>query len=128
MPAPKVITRRAVVRTSFVGFHCWPEAIGVRSYLRHRHRHRFDVEVEVPVRTNDREVEYHDLLAVVQDALAVIGGPTEGDPHARELGRMSCEDIATRVGNLVVMKWPRYVTVRVFEDGEAGADRAFEPG
>lgn len=127
MPKAKVISRRAVVRTSFVGFHCWPEAQGPRAYLRHRHRHRFDVEVELATRAEDREVEFHDLLAVVEDAIAAIGGPAEGEKHSRELGRMSCEDIAERVGNLVAFKWSRYMTVRVFEDGEAGADLHFEP-
>ena len=127
MPKAKVISRRVVVRTSFVGFHSWPEAQGTRAYLRHRHRHRFDVEVEIATRDNERDVERHDLLAVVEDAVALIGAPTEGDKHARELGRMSCEDIAERVGNLVAFKWQRYMTVRVFEDGEAGVDLHFEP-
>ena len=112
----KVLSRTITVRWTQPGFHCWPEAEGERDYLSDRHRHLFLFDLSMPVGHNDREVEFHDLL-----------------DHARQwaedcsyngvaqLGRLSCEDIALQVGEHVAERWPRPMTIAVFEDGECGA-------
>jgi hypothetical protein len=110
------IGRSITVRFTIEGWHCWPEADGVRDYLASRHRHLFYYEVTVSVNHNDREVEFHDLLEHAR--ASAIGG---------ELGRRSCEDMAEIVLEAVRNKYPdRSYSCAVYEDNEVGATIVWE--
>lgn len=118
---PSEPTRVVTVRWATPGYHRWPEAADVlasRAYLAATHRHLFHYEVSVRVAHNDRDVEFHELLAYAR----------EQAPWADvDLGRMSCEDLAERVARSVMKRWPgRWCRVSVFEDGEVGATLTWE--
>lgn len=101
------------VRHQFIGFHKWNAAPLHREYLASRHRHRFEVMACVPVKHDDREVEFHDLLAMVSSACAQF----EGDN-----GALSCEMMAGSIGNRLMTSLSRDTFVTVSEDGECGAN------
>lgn len=108
------------VKHSFVGFHCWPDAPEARAYLGVRHRHRFHVKVTMLVEHDDREVEFHDLLAHVRAASETLGEPTGDD--SRDLGAMSCEMIARNIAARIAATYvSRQVRCDVSEDDECGA-------
>lgn len=101
----------AIAKFDFIGFHCWPEASGVRDYLAQRHRHKFIVQAEIETRHDDREIEFHDFLDFCKN------NTPRGD-----LGRLSCEQIGRQLVQAVAQRWPgRVVDVQVWEDGEVGA-------
>lgn len=105
------IQRSAIVRFAVEGFHNWPNAMPPREYLVARHRHMFHYEVRVAVTHNDREIEFHDLLAFCKDNC--MNG---------EMGGASCEDMAEDLIKKITLRFPgRKVIVKVFEDGEVGA-------
>lgn len=104
------MTARIFVRFQSAGIHHWPAATGARAYLAVPHRHQFHVEVAVPVSHDDREVEFHDLLDFCRSEF-----PT-GD-----LGAQSCEMLARQLGEAVLRRYHRPVTVTVSEDGECGS-------
>lgn len=110
------IGRSITVRWTREGWHCWPEADGVRDYLSSRHRHLFYYELTVTVGHNDREIEFHDLLEYARESS--FGG---------ELGRRSCEDLAEVVLKAVRDKYPdRTYYCTVWEDNEVGATITWE--
>ena len=113
-PGPTVRRQRAVVTFRAEGFHRWAEAPDARNYLRYPHRHLFHVAVALDLRGADREVEFHDLLAVARDGWY--------QAHATAKGLASCETLAEGVGGHVGRTYPgRELTVEVWEDGEVGA-------
>lgn len=105
-----------VVRFKSPGFHAWPEAPASVAYLRERHRHLFHVSVAMNVFHDDREVEFHTLLAKAQGLF-----PT-GD-----LGSRSCEMLARELGWQLATFYDRAVRVSVFEDGENGSQVEVQP-
>lgn len=105
------MTTSIAVTTSFVGFHCWPDAPPHRAYLAQQHRHKFGVKVRLSVTEHDREVEFHDLLDHVKAALPSDDGTN-----------MSCEHHAKRIGEILMLLYPgRTIEVTVDEDGECEA-------
>lgn len=113
------------VTTSFVGHHAWPAAPAHRGYLSAEHRHRFGVNVCIGVLHDDREVEFHDLLATVNEAIESLGRVIQPE-DVRVLGSMSCEMISRRIAAFVMERWPRRdVAVEVDEDGECGSAVVF---
>lgn len=50
-----------VVKFSFEGFHCWPQAPESCSFLRNLHRHMFHVRADKKVTHHDREIEIIEL-------------------------------------------------------------------
>lgn len=113
-------------RTTFVGWHQWPDAPPHRNYLSTPHRHLFHVNASVEVRHDNREVEFHDLGDVVR---AVIAGYPVTDQHGPgavghvvNLGHRSCEMVARDIRARIQATWPhRFVIVSVSEDDECGA-------
>ncbi|WP_410662029.1 hypothetical protein [Amycolatopsis sp. lyj-84] len=95
------------------GFHRWPAATGLRSYLADRHRHLFHITAHVAVEHNDRYLEFHDL----QDVIRAWWGA-----GARECGSASCEDLAQDLWNVLEDGYQLSpVRIEVSEDGESGA-------
>tara|TARA_R110002020_G_scaffold122026_5_gene277247 strand:- start:3970 stop:4314 length:345 start_codon:yes stop_codon:yes gene_type:complete len=99
------------VKLSAPGFHHWENATTERDYLGATHRHLFLIEVCMPVTNQDREVEFHDLMDEVKALF----------PHNKNHGGMSCEMMASDIGEKLASKYNRRITVEVSEDGEAGA-------
>lgn len=96
------------------GFHCWPQAPDHRAYLRAEHRHVFHVTVELRVYHDEREIEFHDLMA---EARALFKALHDGTGcHSG-----SCEAMARVVANQLAATHDRMVLVTVSEDGECGA-------
>jgi hypothetical protein len=113
-----VTDRRITVSTASIGFHRWPEAKDTRAYLSDRHRHLFHYRVTAPVNHDDRDIEFHDLLDVVNDSPPLT---------RREHGRSSCEHLAGEVAAAVFDAYPTtpWVAVEVTEDDEVGATLTF---
>lgn len=112
--------RRSIwIRTTFVGYHAWPQAPKVVSYLGSMHRHVFGVKVEVEVDGSDREVEFHLLKRDVNAALPRLYGANEAGEHY--LGARSCEVVAEDLFKLLSDEGYRVQAVEVDEDGENGA-------
>lgn len=109
-------------KTTFVGWHYWPDAPAERAYLRDSHRHLFHVSAELEVGHDDREVEFHDLMRVVERSLEMIGDPVEWGLGGRNLGPRSCEAVARWVADAVARTYPgRLLSIEVSEDNECGA-------
>ena len=100
------------------GLHCWPGAHEARSYLRSPHRHRFVVSARVFVTHGDRDVEWHDLRAMLRTSLSLCAhGSTSGGLF--DFGSQSCEDLAVRVvDQLRLLHGVNVQRVSVSEDGE----------
>jgi hypothetical protein len=120
MTAPQAAPATIFVRFTFGGWHCWPDAPERRAYLRDRHRHLFHVEVKTTVDHDDRELEFHDLLAF---AAVEFSGLGEVDPEAGivDFGSQSCETLARRLATVTADKYDKAIAVEVSEDGECGA-------
>lgn len=116
--------RSVYVSTAVWGEHRWPDAPARRMYLRHPHRHRFHVEHRVEVVHGDRDVEFHDLLDLVNEAIrmAALGDLGHG---WLDFGTMSCEHIARAICEFVANAYPGRnlnQVCRVAEDGINGGE------
>lgn len=122
-----------IVRTQFEGIHNYPEAPKEVEYLKYPHRHVFHVEAEIETFDDDRELEF----IMVKHAINKFIGEN------KNMGRISCEQIAKRVQQFLKCNYPtpkqlkdwegvpedeqvttqpaRQVNVKVFEDNENGA-------
>lgn len=76
------------------GLHCWPDAPYGRAYLASPHRHLFHVRATVRVEHNERDVEFHDLGALILDAVHALAPEYVEDSSMRHFGASSCETIA----------------------------------
>ncbi len=102
---------RVVIRTSFIAVHCWPECpLEEVEFLRSPHRHVFHVTVKFDVSHNDRDIEFIKAKKEIDSYL-------RDNYDYKDIGRMSCEDIADRI-----METFNAAFVSVFEDDENGAE------
>lgn len=112
------------VSTTVRALHCWPEASGVREYLKHPHMHDFRVTAWADVNHADRDIEFHDLRDDLQAALISrtsckrLTGDRGEEIVVYDFGRASCEDL----GNWILGKMPHVKRVRVMEDADCGAE------
>lgn len=101
-----------IVKTNFEGFHSWKDAPSEVAFLRNLHRHRFDVEVKIEVRHDDRELEFfmvkRRLDAFIKDCI--------------QPKNLSCEQMAKEIVIHAPQMLGRSVSVKVFEDGDNGAE------
>jgi hypothetical protein len=100
------------------GLHCWPNAHEARAYLRAPHRHRFVVSARVFVGHDDRDVEWHDLRALLRIALASCAGDRSPSNGLYDFGPQSCEQMAVWVATRLQQDGMRVQRVSVSEDGE----------
>ena len=109
------ITRQVQAETSFIGYHCWPEAPKHRAYLANLHRHEFCVRVAIDVTHDDREIEFHDLYDKVKGICGMLARETS--PHKK--ARMSCEMMSDSIIRELCISYgfERRFTVQVGEDG-----------
>jgi hypothetical protein len=83
------------VKYKFVGFHRWPAAPEVVSFLRTQHRHIFVVRVGIRIpedATDNRPLEFFMVQAAVRDA--VMANTSAACPEGRDLATTSCEMFA----------------------------------
>ena len=101
------LKREIIVTTQHIGFHSWPEAPDVVSFLRNKHRHLFKIKVGIPVYHNDRQREFFIEQADLNAALDAY--------NMQDVG--SCEMLAAHLLNTI----PHASWCEVWEDGENGA-------
>ena len=97
-----------IVRTQFIGFHCWPDAPEPQAYLRDRHRHTFHVEATKQVTHADRDIEFIELRERVDVWIK--------ERQQQDSATMSCEHWA-----IAIAEQFDFDAVEVNEDGENGA-------
>lgn len=101
-----------IVKTNFVGFHSWKDAPSEVAFLANLHRHRFDVEVKISVTHDDRELEFFMVKRRVDAFIKDNVQPQN----------LSCEQMAKEIVLYVSQNLGRSVSVKVFEDGDNGAE------
>lgn len=101
-------------RYSFPALHNWPTAPQGRAYLASPHRHMFICDATVEVRHDDRDVEYHDLRADVQEWTQQFRTVHK---DLSNVGPQSCEHLARSLFDWLAIGLP-VVRVTVSEDGE----------
>lgn len=96
-------------RTSFEGFHRWPDAPDEVAFLRDRHRHIFHVEAWKPVTHESRDIEFILLKREVDHIIKskLLGG---------SVSFWSCESWAMFLADALGLS-----KCIVSEDGENGA-------
>lgn len=98
-----------ILKTSVEGFHRWPNAGDVCSFLRSNHRHVFEIRCMCYVTDSDREVEIITKQREVFEFLSSeYGSPCQ-------FGTMSCEQIA----ETICVRFG-FNSVEVLEDGISG--------
>lgn len=118
-------TKKIIVRTSFKGMHCWPEASTVCGeqvkFLESEHRHTFYVQAELSVNDSDREVEFFVFQKMVDNTIRSLFLYNCED-LAIHLGRKSCETMAEEIINALRKTLNnKLIAVEVWEDNEVGA-------
>jgi hypothetical protein len=101
------------VKTQFEGFHSYPDAPDVVSFLRNKHRHIFYVELKVQVFHDDREIEFFMLKNDLNMFVHKLGN---------QLNNKSCEMLCNIFINFINNEYEqRNVIVKVSEDNENSA-------
>jgi hypothetical protein len=111
-----------MIKTSFRGFHCWPEASQFAGeevkFLETSHRHTFHVKVELEVSHPDRAVEFFVLQKRVDDIIASLWPLS---PMGYLLGRRSCETMCEEIiAALRSQQINDAITIEIWEDNEVG--------
>ncbi|QRE00068.1 hypothetical protein [Burkholderia phage BCSR5] len=99
------------------GYHFYPNAPEDVAYLRDRHRHLFKFRIQIEVHHDNREIEFHQFLNMVE------GWYEDG---TLELNHKSCEMIADDLAKRLDQHYQgdrvkRDLIIEVSEDGECGA-------
>ena len=105
-----------IVRTQFVGFHCWKEAPMEVGFLKFSHRHIFHVEAKIPVTHDDRQLEFFLVKDFLDTEIKVLF------PIQQAAMPYSCEMIASKLLDTISDKYgiKKDLSVAVYEDGENG--------
>jgi hypothetical protein len=108
-----------IVSLQVEGTHSWPECpIKEVSFLKNEHRHIFFIQCKKIVTHTDREVEIIQLKRKIQRFLLVAySNSNDIGSSVCLFGRMSCEDIATRLLYEFNLSF-----CSVLEDNENGAE------
>lgn len=103
-----------IIKLEVEGIHYWKEAPKEVGFLRHPHRHIFHITAEKAVGHNDRDIE---IIMFKRNVLFFLKSKHFNDTiNLHDFGKMSCEDIADKVGNYFSC-----TSVTVLEDNENGA-------
>ena len=110
------------------GWHCWPEAVGSRAYLKHPHRHMFHFRVELEVKEQNREIELHDFKEWCHQQLQDGFGRFGTSLFGLDFETCSCEQLAYEMCQVVVSEHQsRWCACEVSEDSECGARVELRP-
>jgi hypothetical protein len=105
------------ITTDFIGYHCYPNAPVVVSYLQSIHRHKFGVKVWIEIFTNERDLEFHMFKHFVDTCL------TQSNQNS-----LSCESISDNLATQISSQYPnREVFISIDEDGECGSYKEYQP-
>lgn len=105
--------KKICVKFQKPGIHCYPSAPEDVSYLRSPHRHLFQFKVCIEVKSNDRDIEFHQFLGWLTSLY---------DQSMLELNDKSCETISDDLARRILEQYPeRVLTIEVWEDGECGS-------
>ena len=108
MPTSQYIS----VKTSFWGWHKYENAPEEVKFLREAHPHTFGVEVAMFVDHTDRDLEFFIMKKKIDEYLKVVyEGSSENNPF-----KLSCEEIAKRLGEWLIGKGYKVFNVEVSED------------
>lgn len=104
-----------LVKTTFEGYHRWPNAPEVVGFLKNLHRHLFTVTVGIEVHHGDRELEFFMVKQFLDTTIPLIVN-NRSDTY-------SCEDICDDLIQELQCKYGmcRGYCASVMEDGENGA-------
>lgn len=108
------------VKTQLPIIHCWPNAPKIVEFLKHPHRHLFHFKVGVFVVEDDREVEFLQFKAEVENCIFQCFLPQQGDRHC-VVYNDSCEMMAKKVKSIIEIKGFKVAFIEVSEDNENGA-------
>lgn len=117
-----MVSTSSVIKVRFTqeGWHRWAEAPSGKEYLKEAHRHLFHFQVECGVSHDDRQLEFHDLLAAAKK-IVKIKWYVQAAADTYDFWGNSCEMIAKELAQaLIASTWP-ITAVEVWEDGECGA-------
>ena len=105
----------AKIKTTFNATHQWKKCnIKEVKFLRHEHFHQFYVTVYIEQFHSDRDIEYIAFKKWLDKKLSKY--------NYKNIGQMSCEDIAIDIKRMIEKKYPfRDVIVEVSEDNQRGA-------
>ena len=99
------------VKTSFEGFHSYPEAPINVEFLRNEHRHIFHVKVYIEVHHNNRDIEFILFKRFLDNVINELNKP---------LG--SCEMISDQLYKQISRYYPgRKIIIDVSEDNDNGS-------
>jgi hypothetical protein len=103
------------------GFHYYPNAPEEVAYLKDRHRHLFKFKVKMEVFSDDREIEFHMMLNLIESWY---------DSGSLELNYKSCEMLANDLANRLFYHYgskgnKRECQIDISEDGECGCEAFF---
>lgn len=114
------------VKHQRVGYHRWPLAPPERAYLSSIHRHNFTLLVEIEVTHDDRQIEFHDVLASLDD----VKFCAEWHHEAPALLNRSCEQMAKVVLGELYTSFPEagVINIEVWEDENCGARVEWKKG
>lgn len=116
---------KIIAKFNVEGMHRWLEAPNEFLYLAYPHRHLFYFEVEVTVTHKNRDIEFIDFSRKCRKEVEIwfsnVFNTTDDAPP------WSCESMARSLIVKIRSWYPgRFVTVRVFEDNENGAEVSTE--
>jgi hypothetical protein len=111
-----------MIKTSFRGFHCWPEASQFAGeevrFLETQHRHTFHVKVELEVSHPDRAVEFFVLQKRIDEIISTLW---PSSPMGYLLGRRSCETMCEEIIDALRINHPTdTIAIEIWEDDEVG--------
>jgi len=110
-----MIKQYVEIITDFQAIHNWPECpIKEVSFLKHPHRHKIIVTVKIET-NKDRQIEFF----MLKEKVDCIIDNLFGSERTKQLGRMSMEEIGTKILNKLREEYNKcYIIVSASEDGQ----------
>lgn len=124
----KASTTFIKVKTSFEGYHHYPDANNNHNYkpiqfLTSIHRHIFHVIISIEVFHNDRDIEFIKFKHELETPIHILKQNMAYNKDSTN----SCEDIADELFSSINNKYPnRKIIIEVLEDNESGAIKTYE--
>lgn len=112
---------KIIARFNVEGMHRWLDAPVEFSYLAYPHRHLFYFEVEIEVKHENREIEFIDFSRRCR--LEVQSWFVNCFNHTDDAPPWSCETLGKSLLTKIDLWYPdNFITIKVFEDNENGAE------
>ena len=109
-----MIKQYVEIKTDFDALHHWPECpFEDVQFLKNLHRHKIYVVVKIKT-SEDRQIEFFQLKYEVEEYVDELFGKDK----LKNLGRMSMEEISTKIINKLTEKYNTEIEVSSSEDGQ----------